>query len=200
MISMTQKFLAVVTTLAFPLMTLAAESHEYVKTGADVPPGVNQGLITAIVTLIVFVTLVAILTKAAWGPISKGLSDRENKIRKDIQGAEQARGSAEAKLKEYQFSLAKAGDEVRAILDKATADATAAGTRIKMQAQQEAEENKERALRDIEASRVAAVAQIHEQAATLSTAIAEKILRRNLNVDDQRELVRQSLEQLSSTN
>ena len=69
-----------------------------------------------------------------------------------------------------------------------------------MQAQQEAEEAKERAVRDIEASRRAAVAEIHAQAAELSTNIAEKILRRNLNADDQRELVRQSLEQLGTNN
>ena len=43
-----------------------------------------------------------------------------------------------------------------------------------------------------------AIRQVHEQAAVLSTRIAEKILRRNLNPDDQRELVRESLEQLQT--
>ena len=43
-----------------------------------------------------------------------------------------------------------------------------------------------------------AVADIHRQAAELSTAIAEKILRRNLNADDQRDLVNSSLEQLQT--
>jgi F-type H+-transporting ATPase subunit b len=164
------------------------------------PPKVNEGLITAIVTLVVFVLLIIVLTKTAFGPIAKGLADREAKIRRDIEEAERARAAADASLKGYQAQLAKAGDEVRAILDKANADAQAAATRIKMQAQQEAEEAKERALKDIDASRRAAVAEIHEQAATLSTAIAEKILRRNLNADDQRELVRQSLEQLGQVN
>lgn len=167
---------------------------------SNMPPSVPQGIVTAILTLVVFVALVLILGKVAWGPIAKGLSDRENKIRRDIEEAEKARAAADAKLKEYQAALAKAGDEVRAILDKAHADAAAVATRIKMQAQQEAEEAKERAVRDIEASRRAAVAEIHTQAAELSTAIAEKILRRNLNVDDQRELVRQSLEQLGTNN
>ncbi|HEX8323054.1 MAG TPA: F0F1 ATP synthase subunit B [Tepidisphaeraceae bacterium] len=182
--------------LSMPLLTLAAEGG----TSAGLPPTISQGLMTAIVNLIVIVVLIVVLTKIAFGPISKGLAEREAKIRRDIEEAERARAAAEASQKEYAAQLSRAGDEVRTILDKANADAQAVATRIKMQAQQEAEEAKERALKDIDASRRAAVSEIHEHAATLSTSIAEKILRRNLNADDQRDLVRQSLEQLGSVN
>lgn len=185
--------------LATPMLTLAAEEGHKVEQ-AGVPPTFNQGLMTAILTLIIFIVLLIVLTKAAWGPIAKGLAEREAKIKRDIADAEAARVAAIQKQKEYEAQLAKAGDEVRAILDKAQADAQAAGTRMKLAAQQEAEELKERALRDIEASRRAAVAEIHEQAATISTSIAEKILRKNLNADDQRELVRSALDQLGSNN
>ena len=167
---------------------------------ASLVGGINTGLITSLTTLVIFVVLVVVLGTKAWGPIAKGLGDREAKIRQDIEQAEAARKAAVAQQAEYQAQLAKAGDEVRAILDKANADAQAAATRIKMQAQQEAEEAKERALKDIEASRAAAVAEIHTQAAELSTSIAEKILRRNLNADDQRELVRSALDQLGTNN
>lgn len=199
---MNLKSIGTLALLALPTLARAAEeAHEAAgEGGAHMPPGVNEGLMTAIVTLIVFVLLVIVLRAKAWGPIAKGLGDREAKIRNDIEQAERARAAAEASLKEHQAQLAKAGDEVRAILDKATSDAQAAATRIKMQAQQEAEEAKERALKDIDASRRAAVTEIHQHAATLSTSIAEKILRRNLNADDQRELVNQSLEQLGSVN
>lgn len=191
------KCLTTLILLALPAVTLAAEGgHAAEKAG--LPPTVNQGLMTAILTLVIFVVLLAILSKAAWGPIAKGLAEREAKIRRDIEEAEAARRAALAQQAEYQAQLAKAGDEVRAILEKAQADAQAAATRIKMQAQQEAEEAKERAMRDIEASRAAALAEIRSQAAELSTAIAEKILRRNLNVDDQRELVNTALNQLNT--
>ena len=185
---------------ALPLIARAAEEGHEAAAGAHVPPTINEGLVTAVVTLVVFVILLIVLTKAAFGPISKGLAEREAKIRRDIQEAERARTAADAANRDYQAQLAKAGEEVRAILDKAQADAQALATRIKMQAQQEAEEAKERALKDIDASRRAAVAEIYEHAATLSTSIAEKILKRNLNADDQRDLVRQSLEQLGSLN
>ena len=66
------------------------------------------------------------------------------------------------------------------------------------QAREEAEEAKDRATRDIETARKNAVSDIYAQAADLSTSIAEKILRRNLNADDQRQLVESSLQQFQS--
>jgi F-type H+-transporting ATPase subunit b len=158
----------------------------------------KQGMITALTTLIVFLVLVAVLGKFAWGPIAGGLKAREDKIRKDIQDAEEARARAEATLKDYNTQLATAENRVREMLAKATADGEKLATGIRMKAQQEAEEIKERSQRDIEAARDQALREIYEKTAELSTNIAEKIIRRNLNPADQQDLVRQSLEQLQS--
>lgn len=160
--------------------------------------GPEAGLVTAVTTLIIFALLVAILGKYAWGPIATGLKAREDRIRKDIADAEAARARAEATLREYNTQLATAETRVREMLAKATADGEGIAAGIRARAQQEAEETRERALRDIDAARDQAVAQVHEQAAVLATSVAEKILRRNLNPDDQRDLVAQSLDQLQT--
>ena len=178
----------------------SATVHE--PAGAEETPslisGPDRGLITAVTTLIVFAALLAVLGKYAWGPIASGLKKREDKIRKDIADAEAARKRAQETLNQYNQQLATAEQQVRDILAKASADAEKIATSLKMQAQQEAEEIKERASRDIEAARKAAVADVHAQAAELSTLIASKILRRNLNPDDQRDLVNSSLDQFQS--
>ena len=160
--------------------------------------GPQAGLVTAITTLIVFALLLAVLGKYAWGPIASGLKQREDKIRKDIADAEAARARAEQTLRDYSAKLASAENEVRELINKATADAERAATGIRTRAQQEAEETKERAIRDIDAAAKQAMAEVYEQTATLATGVAEKILRRNLNADDQRDLVNQSLEQLQT--
>ena len=159
--------------------------------GAD-----KGGLINAITTLIVFLVLVAVLGKYAWGPIAGGLKAREDKIRQDIAEAEAARARSEATLREYQTQLATAEQKVRDLLAKATTDAEQIASGIRTRAQQDAEESKEKATREIDAARRDAVRQVHEQAAVLATNVAEKILRRNLNADDQRDLVAASLDQL----
>lgn len=187
-------------TLLMSVGPVMAEAAEHGNEVAGLPPSPGQGLVTAVTTLLVFLGLLFILGKFAWGPILKGLKSREDSIRKDIAEAEAARSKSEATLRQYQDQLAKAQDEIRSLLDKAQTDGQALATRIKMQAQQEAEDAKDRATKEIDAAKKAAVSEIHEHAATLSTSIAEKILRRNLSADDQRDLVKGALDQLGSNN
>ncbi len=186
--------------MALPLLSatisLAADAHAGETHEPQLLNPINTGIVTSITTLIVFLALLAILTKFAWGPITKGLAAREAKIRSDIEEAERARAASEARLKEYDARLASADQHVRELLNKATTDAEKIATSIRMQAQQETEEAKERAMRDIEGARKDALRDVYEQTAALATSVAEKILRRNLNADDQRDLVNASLEQL----
>ena len=152
----------------------------------------------AVWTLVIFLIMLAILYPTAWKNVLAGLKKREERIRKDIADAEAARTHAEATLRQYNDQLAQAENRVREMLSKATADGEKPATNIRMQAQQEAEQIKDRANKDIEAARDAAIRDIYAQAANLSTSIAEKIIRRNLNAADQETLVRESLDQLQT--
>ena len=153
---------------------------------------------TAVWVLIIFTVLLVVLYKTAWKNVLAGLKAREQKIRQDITDAEAARKRAEETLKQYNEQLATAEGKIRDMMAKASADAEKLATSLRMQAQQEAEEAKDRATREIEAARVQAVAEFRQYAADISTNIAEKILRRNLNPNDQKDLVNQSLEQLQT--
>jgi F-type H+-transporting ATPase subunit b len=186
----------------------AEEGHNTAATGAaghaeehhDLLPDPHsaQTWYSALWVVIIFCVLLAVLYKYAWKNVLVGLKAREERIRKDIADAEAARAKSEGLLKEYNAQLATAEAKVREMLSNATAEGERISTQIKMQAQQDAEATKERAVKDIEAARHQALQQIYAEAATLSTSIAEKILRRNLNADDQRDLVNQSLEQLQT--
>jgi len=146
--------------------------------------------------LAIFLLVAIILYRTAWKNVLIGLKAREERIRKDIADAESARMKAEETLRHYDSRLAEAEQKVREIIDKAAIDAERIGTSIRMKAQEEAEEAKERATKEIEAAKQTALTEIYEQTANLATAVAEKIIRRNLNPDDQRDLVNQSLQQL----
>jgi F-type H+-transporting ATPase subunit b len=161
-------------------------------------PTVPEAIAPAVTTLVVFALLLAVLGKFAWGPISSGLKAREDKIRKDIADAEAARARAESTLSEYNQRLATAEQQVRDLMTKAAADAEKIATNVRMQAQKDSEEIKDRASRDIDAARKQAMAEFREYAATVATNAAEQILRRNLNADDQRDLVNRSLDQLQT--
>ncbi len=173
----------------------AAGEHATPKT--DVIGPWWAGMVPAILTLAIFVLLLVVLSKFAWGPIASGLKAREDKIRQDIADAEAARARAEATLRDYQTQLASAEEKIRGMMAAASADAEKAAENIRLRGRQEAEEIKEKANRDIEASRDNAIRDIYAQAADLSTSIAEKIIRRELRPEDQKALVEESLNQLA---
>ena len=200
---MPKKLLAMLTLLALVLPIQLAHGQEQgtVANGSAATEGTKPGLLSfdpqqAIWVLAIFLVLVLVLYRTAWKNVLAGLKKREERIRKDIADAEAARVKAEASLREYTQRLADTDAKVQVILAKAASDAEKVGQSLRMQAQTDAEEIKERANREIEASKNQAIREIYEQAANLSTSIAEKILRRNLNVDDQRDLVTRSLEQM----
>lgn len=185
------------TGMGFSVMTMAQEAAEG---GHEKPPElISFQPETAIWVLVIFIVMLVVLYPTAWKGVLAGLKAREERIRKEIADAEADRAKAQATLAEYNKQLATAEEKVRELLAKAVADGERIAANIRTSAATEAGAIKDKALSDIEDARKVAVTQIQAQAAEMATAIAEKIIRRNLNVDDQRELVRASLEQLEAT-
>ncbi len=154
--------------------------------------------LSALWVIIIFGVMLAILYPTAWKNVIAGLKAREQRIRSDISEAEAARVKAEATLREYNTQLATAEQRVREMLTSATADGERMATQIRTRGEQEAQEIKERATKEIESAKRQAIAEIYEQAAILATSVAEKILRRNLSAEDQRDLVMRSLDQVQN--
>jgi len=153
---------------------------------------------SALWVVIIFLVLLAVLYPTAWKNVLAGLKAREERIRKDIADAEAARAKAEATLREYGAQLAAAEGKVREMLSAATKDGERIATEIRMRAQKDAEEAKTRATKEIESAKTQALGEIYQKAAELSTSIAEKILRRNINAEDQKDLVKRSLDELQT--
>jgi F-type H+-transporting ATPase subunit b len=173
--------------------TPAAGHDEHAKPGL-----LDANFFSALWVVIIFLVLLIILYPTAWKNVLAGLKAREQRIRQDIADAEAARAKSEATLREYQSQLATAEQKVRDMIAAATAQGEQVANNIRARAEQESQDIKDRSMRDIDSARKQALADIYAQAADLSTKIAEKIIRRNLNAEDQRELVEQSLEELQS--
>ena len=150
-----------------------------------------------ITTIVVFGIAFFILKSKVWPRITEGLDDRDRKIREEITAAEDAREQANTALREYEESLAAARHEASEMIAKAKASAKAAGDELKKRNEGELAAMKQRATREIESARQAAVNDVYTQASTLATYLAGKILQREINVDDQRRLVEESLQELS---
>jgi F-type H+-transporting ATPase subunit b len=147
----------------------------------------------AVWTLLVFGALLFILWKYAWAPISAGLHDREHTIEKAFEEARVAREEADKLKAELAGERAKAADEVRRMMDDARARAEQLEADIKARGKAEVQAERDRLHRDLAREHEQAKHQVREEAVGLATLISAKVVRRQLNYDDQRELVAEAL-------
>jgi F-type H+-transporting ATPase subunit b len=152
-----------------------------------------------VTALIVFLIAFAVLALKVWPTITKALDEREQKIRGEIEAAEQAREQAKAALAEYQQSLANVREEAGQMIAKARADAKAVADELRSRNEAELSDMKSRAQREIEVAKESALRELHAEAATLATAIAGKILQREINEHDQQRLISESIQQLATS-
>jgi F-type H+-transporting ATPase subunit b len=150
----------------------------------------------AIWTLIVFVGLLFVLGRFAWKPLLAALHERERHLEHVLTESERARNESEALLAEHRKQMARAADEVRAILDKARADAQAMTDQMVRQAQTESEAARNRAQRDIAAARDQALAEIWQKSADLAVTVAGRVLAKQLSADDHRRLLEAAIQEL----
>ncbi|MEO1584573.1 MAG: F0F1 ATP synthase subunit B [Planctomycetota bacterium] len=177
----------------------AAAADEKGGKAASPLAGVKQGFASGITALIVFVLVAAFLARGVWPKIAGALDERQQKILDEIDGAEAARQQAKDALDQYEASLAEARSEAQQMLEQTKADQQKLAAELKAKSEAELQSLKEKAQRDIETARKAAVSEIYAHAADLATAVAGKILAREVSADDRQKLVDEAVAELGSS-
>lgn len=139
-------------------------------------------------TVITFIVLLLILWKAAWRPIIDALDARAEKIRGDIDSTEKARFEAEKIMAEYKETMANARNESAQIIAKSKEEAEKIRSEILEKAAKDASEIADKTKRDIEAAKDRALVDIKAEIVTFSTEIASKIVKKNINPEDQKSI------------
>lgn len=152
----------------------------------------------AIWTLAIFLLVIFVLGKFAWGPLLSGLQQREEFIRRSLKEAKDDREAAEARLKEYEDKLKVASSEAAEIVNKGRREGEAVQARIEEQAREEAEKMIGRARREIDLAKQAAIKDLYATTAGLATEIAARILQRELSAEDHEKLISDSIEELGN--
>ncbi len=150
-------------------------------------------LLPAITSMVVFLLAFGFLYLKVWPKILGGLEDRDQKIRQEIANAEAAREQANAALAEYQKELASARQEANDLIAQARADAQAVAKDLRDRNEAQLVEMKQRATRDLESAKRAAITELHAHAASLAADVATRILKREISAEDQQRLVDESL-------
>jgi F-type H+-transporting ATPase subunit b len=171
----------------------AADAEDHA--GGPNPLAVDPDL--AIWTGVVFLLLFAILSVFAWPQIAAAVDERDRRIADNIRAAEQKHEEAKRLLAEHEAKLAAAAGEVRALLDEARRDAEHTKSSIVAEARKAAEDEKVRALRDIERAKDGAIHELAIASANVAVDLAGKVIRDKLTPEQNNQLVRDALAKFS---
>jgi F-type H+-transporting ATPase subunit b len=145
--------------------------------------------------VVTFLVVLFLLSKFAWKPIMKALSEREDNIDAALRMAEKAKLEMQSLKADNERLLAEARVERDRILREATETSNNLIDTARTRANEEGQRMVEQARESIQNEKRAAMTEVKNLAATLSIDIAEKLIRRELQDEQaQRALVQSYLQ------
>ncbi|MDA1082065.1 MAG: F0F1 ATP synthase subunit B [Gemmatimonadetes bacterium] len=140
-------------------------------------------------TLVVFVILFFVLSKYAFGPITQAVRSREEALRQAIADAKADREAAAALLVEHKAQIDAARGEAQKFIAEGRATAEGMKTSMLEEARKQQADMLERAKRDIDGEKAAAIADLRREAVGIAIAAAGKVIEKNLDDAQNRKLV-----------
>jgi F-type H+-transporting ATPase subunit b len=153
---------------------------------------------TAVWSCVVFLLLLFILTKYAWGPILEGLKNREAAISNVLDEAKKLREENAKDTAKFRAELQEAYAKIPAMMEQARRDAAELKEQIRAEGNSEVQKERARLLRELDIARDQALQDIWTQTANVATLIASKAVGRSMTADDHRRLVDEALDELRS--
>ncbi|HUH17761.1 F0F1 ATP synthase subunit B [Albibacterium sp.] len=126
-----------------------------------------------------FVILLFVLTKFAWKPVMKSISERERSIEEALESAEKAKQEMARLTNENEHLLIQARAERDAILKEAKQLKDQIVSSAKTSAEAEGAKMIEKARLEIEHQKTLALAEVKNEVSTLALDIARKVLHKN---------------------
>jgi F-type H+-transporting ATPase subunit b len=151
---------------------------------------------TLIVQVINFLILLVVLYRFVYKPLLGTLESRSAAIKQQLAEAQAARESAQRQLAEFEAKLTASQAEAQAVRDRALREAAELRERLTAEARREASHLVESARAEIEQDVRRARADLRREVAGLAVNIAERLIQRNVQAEDQERLVQEALARL----
>ena len=157
----------------------------------DLALGAGMGLNTGdiVFQLVMFLVLLAVLKKFAFGPIMNMMKQREEHIANEITSSEERNKEAQKLIEEQRELLKQSRLEAQSLVENAKKLGEQQKEEIIQAAREESGRLKDGALKEIEQEKDQAVAALRAQVASLSVLIASKVIEKELNEKEQEKLI-----------
>ena len=140
-------------------------------------------------TIIIFVVLLIVLRKFAWGPLLAALDEREQNIKEALEQAQKTQRETELVLAENQRRTDEGFKKAEEIVQQARQEAEQMRQKMLEEAKAESRRVTEQGLRRIEAEQRAAMEEIRKVAGDLAIQAAGRLIQVSLSDQQQREIV-----------
>ena len=144
--------------------------------------------------IVAFGLLYWLLSKYAFGPLIAMMEKRRLHVQEQLTQAEGSRSQAQKLLEDQQQALEDTRKEAYGILEQARVMSTKQTDDAIVKAKQEADRIKKEAMQDIENEKNKAIASLRSQVSGLSVLIASKIIEKQVDEQTQKQLIDQYLE------
>ena len=151
---------------------------------------------TALFVLLNTIAIFLVAKKYLFGPIMKIITDRQNEIDEIYACADRDKEQAAALRAEYEEKLSVATHTSDRLVKEAVARAQSREEEIIQQANKEAASIRDKAAADIAQEKKKAINEAKDEISGMAMAIAEKVVGRALNEQDQKQLVESFIEEL----
>jgi F-type H+-transporting ATPase subunit b len=145
-----------------------------------------------------FLVVFGFLYAKGYPAIKKGMNDRTEKIRGDIDAAETQKAEASTVLAEYRAQLADAKSEGARIIEEARQTADSLKRDLQTQAEADIADLRAKNVADIEAAKVQAIADLRNEVASIAIGAAERVVERNLDQATNTALVESFISQVGA--
>lgn len=156
-------------------------------------PEADELIFGSLAFLLVFV----VLARYAFPRLNQGLKQREDKIRGDLEGAEEARKEAEASLQRYEQQLQEARAEAGRIIEEARKTAESMRRDLLAKAEDESRAVVARAQEEIRAERDRAIQELRGQLAEWSVELAGRVVGASLDKKRHLQLVEEYIDEVA---
>ena len=140
-------------------------------------------------TFVIFIVLMFVLSKYAFGPLTKAVQDRERALQDALDAAKADRAAAATLLSEHQAQIEAARNDAQKFIAEGRAVAEKMRTDMIEQTRKEQQDMLARARREIESEKDKAIMQLRREAVDLALAGASKVIEQNLESEKNRQLV-----------
>jgi F-type H+-transporting ATPase subunit b len=170
---------------------------------ASEAPGESGGLISLDKSLLVqavnFLILLFVLWKLLYKPFMAKMDERTTAIKKSLEEAQLARTEAQRQQDENASRLREAYAEAQAIRDAALKEAADEQRKLVEAARGESQRLVESAKAQMDTDIRRARDELRREVADLSTAVAERLIRRSLRDDDHRRIVDEAIARMAKS-